>query len=305
MQTKTQIAQLDNGYRSTSFSAKLKDYAQLFKVRLTALVVFSTFIGYVVSMGPDNSFALLLPLLIGGFLTVASANSLNQIIERRTDRLMTRTLNRPVATNRMSVTEALLASILSGVVGVVLLGYFLNPLSAALAVSGLLIYAFMYTPLKRYSELSVWVGAISGAIPPVVGIAAATGTINGLAITLFVLQFFWQFPHFYAIAWILEKDYKRAGLRLMPFGGRKNKTSAYQILGLTLILIPTGFLAYWLNVGTLVGGIFVAAFGLYLSTKSWFLLKDLNDARAKKLMFASFLYLPVILIIYLIEYLVR
>ncbi|MCB0737313.1 MAG: heme o synthase [Bacteroidetes bacterium] len=281
------------------WSAKVSDYVLLFKVRLTTLVVFSTFIGYVISS--PASWMALLPLLIGGFLTVASANSLNQIIERNTDKLMLRTLNRPLATNRMSVGEALIASLVTGFGGVLLLGTYLNHVSAILALIGLLIYAFAYTPLKKVSEISVWVGAISGAIPPMVGVAAATGEITAVAWILFALQFVWQFPHFYSIAWILFDDYKRAGLRLMPFGRRKDKVSAWQIFGLSFLLIPMAFLPLILN-GTFIFSIALSLIaGVYVVYRSWNLAKGLDDKAGKKLMFASFIYLPVMLLGFLID----
>ncbi len=288
-----------------NLKAKLSDYSQLFKLRLTSLVVFSTFVGYMVSASSSTDYMLLFPLLIGGFLTVASANSLNQVIERKTDRLMTRTLNRPVATNRMSVNEALFASTITGILGVFLLGYFLNELSAFLAFIGLVVYAFMYTPLKQVNGISVWVGAISGAIPPVVGIAAASGQIGAFGWTLFVLQFFWQFPHFYAIAWILDDDYKKAGLKLMPIGGGKDKNSAWQIMLLTTVLIPSALIPAYFGVTSWVSAIIVGLVGLYLLSKSIKLFKSLDNADAKKLMFASFAYLPLILITYLIEFIIK
>jgi len=293
---------INNVALSFDLKAKISDYSQLFKLRLTSLVVFSTFVGYIVAAGPTTNYWLLFPLLIGGFLTVASANSLNQVIERRTDRLMTRTLNRPVATNRMSVNEALLASIITGLVGVSLIGVYLNQLSALLALIGLVIYAFMYTPLKQVNGVSVWVGAISGAIPPLVGIAAASGTIGAFGWTLFVLQFFWQFPHFYAIAWLLDEDYKKAGLKLMPIGGKRDKSSVWQIMILTIALVPCALIPAAYGVTSWVSAIIVALTGLYLLSKAIKLFRTLDNKEAKALMFASFAYLPIILITYLIEF---
>ena len=290
---------------SPSLRAKLNDYSQLFKLRLTSLVVFSTVVAFAISADASTNWWLFIPLLVGGFLTVASANSLNQVIERRTDRLMTRTLNRPVATNRMSVREAVLASVISGIGGVVLLGLFLNQLSALLALAGLLVYAFMYTPLKQVNGISVWVGAVAGAIPPLVGIAAASGSISAFGWTLFIIQFFWQFPHFYAIAWLLDDDYKRAGLKLMPIGGKKDKASAWQIMILSIALIPCALVPAYYGVTTWISAAIVALAGLYMVWKAQKLFKTLGDPEAKKLMFASFMYLPAVLIVYLIEFLIR
>lgn len=298
MQTRSNIAVLSK----PRVAAKLADYSQLFKLRLTSLVVFSTFIGFAISS--PASWVALVPLLLGGFLTVASANSLNQIIERQTDRLMQRTNNRPLATNRMSLTEALLASLATGFLGVYLLGTYLNELSAILALTGLLIYAFAYTPLKRVNEISVWVGAISGAIPPIVGVTAAAGEITTAAWIIFGLQFFWQFPHFYSIAWILHDDYKRASLRLMPFGGKKDKTSAIQVVVLSFLLIPLAFLPIWTLDSYVFSVILGVGAGIYVFMKSLKLMKKLDDKAGKKLMFASFAYLPIMLIGYLIDSLI-
>lgn len=300
------IGQLTQNVASNrSFKEKVSDYVQLFKVRLTSLVIFSTFVGYIVASNELTNWWLLLPLVIGGFLTVASANSLNQIIERKTDRLMSRTLNRPVATERMSVQEALIASLLTGVAGVLLLGYFLNPLSALLALVGLMVYAFAYTPLKKINGISVWVGAVAGAIPPMVGIAAASGEITPFAWTLFVLQFFWQFPHFYAIAWVLDDDYQKAGLKLMPIGGAKNKNSALQIVLLTLVLIPSALIPAYFGITSWTAAALVSGAGVYMLQKGLKLLSTLGNKEAKALMFSSFIYLPFILIVYLIEFLIK
>lgn len=288
-----------------SIKAKANDYAQLLKLRLTSLVIFSTFIGYVVGSSSNTNWWLLVPLLVGGFLTVASANSLNQVIERKTDRLMKRTLNRPLATNRMSVFEAVIISLILGLVGVILLGYYLNTLSAILAFTGLIVYAFLYTPLKKISSISVWVGAIAGAIPPVIGLAAATGEINSLAWSLFVLQFIWQFPHFYAIAWLLDDDYKRAGLKLMPIGGEKDKVSTYQITVLTALFIPASIIPFMLGTISILGFITILSLGIYMTWKAIKLHQTPSDVTAKKLMFSSFMYLPLALIGITIDYFIK
>ncbi|MBI3143037.1 MAG: protoheme IX farnesyltransferase [Bacteroidetes bacterium] len=285
--------------------ARLADYAQLFKLRLTSLVVFSTFVGYMVSAGSPGNYVLLMPLLLGGFLTVAAANAINQVIERQTDQLMARTLNRPVATGRMSVAEALTAAVLAGLLGVGLIGFYLNELSALLAAAGLLVYAFLYTPLKPISGISVWVGGLAGAIPPLVGVAAATGSIDAFGWTLFVIQFFWQFPHFYTIAWVLDDEYKKAGLKLMPIGGHRNRLSAWQIAILTSVLVPVALIPAYYGVTTWITGSLVAICGAGLVLRSVLLLRSLTNRDAKGLMLASFAYLPIVLIVYLIEFLIK
>ena len=205
---------------ATNWSQKLKDYSELVKMRLNLLVVFSSAISYAMAAAGNINWLQLGMLSLGGFLVVGASNGINQIIEKDFDKLMIRTANRPIATQRMSVTEASIASALMGIAGVLILGLFLNQMSAILAFAALLSYAFLYTPLKRISPISVFVGAFPGAIPPMLGWVAATGTIGVEALILFLIQFFWQFPHFWSIAWVLDDDYKRAGFKMLPYKRR-------------------------------------------------------------------------------------
>jgi protoheme IX farnesyltransferase len=217
------IAGAEHITKGRSWSLRLQDYHQLVKTRLTLSVVISAVLGFWLGAGELTSFTLMWPLAIGGFLVVAASNGLNQVIERNFDKLMVRTNNRPVATGRMGVLEAVLFSLLSGTVGVAILTTYLNPMSGVLGCIALLSYAFVYTPLKRYTPFAVFVGAIPGAIPPLLGWVAATGTIGMGGIVLFMIQFFWQFPHFWSIAWLLDEDYQRAGYRLLPSRNGKIK----------------------------------------------------------------------------------
>ena len=278
-----------------------RDYNQLVKVRLTSLVVFSSVITYLTaSQGAINWFELTM-LAIGGFLVTGSANGINQVIEKDFDKLMQRTANRPVATNRMSVLEASIFSGLIGIIGVSMIALFLNQISGILAFAALISYAFLYTPLKRISPISVFVGAFPGAIPTMLGWVAFTGKIDSSALVLFGVQFFWQFPHFWSIAWILDDDYKRAGFKMLPSNPGRDKSTALQTLAFSLVLIPIGMLPAQMGISGMISGIVGIFGGLMLSYYAFRLFKSCEIKDAKKLMFASFIYLPMVQLAYLID----
>jgi protoheme IX farnesyltransferase len=281
--------------------SKARDYNQLVKVRLTSLVVFSSVITYLTaSQGAINWFELTM-LAIGGFLVTGSANGINQVIEKDFDKLMQRTANRPVATNRMSVLEASIFSGLIGIIGVSMIALFLNQISGILAFAALISYAFLYTPLKRISPISVFVGAFPGAIPTMLGWVAFTGKIDSSALVLFGVQFFWQFPHFWSIAWILDDDYKRAGFKMLPSNPGRDKSTALQTLAFSLVLIPIGMLPAQMGISGMISGIVGIFGGLMLSYYAFRLFKSCEIKDAKKLMFASFIYLPMVQLAYLID----
>jgi heme o synthase len=281
--------------------AKVSDYNQLVKFRLTFLVVFSSVVTFLTaSSGAINWFNAAM-LALGGFFVTGAANGINQVIEKDFDKLMLRTANRPVATNRMSVTEASIVCTLMGIVGVFIIRYYLNPLSGWLALGALMSYAFIYTPLKRISPVSVFVGAFPGAIPTLLGWVAVSGTINMPAIILFGVQFFWQFPHFWSIAWILDDDYKRAGFKMLPSTPGRDKGTAFQALTFSLVLIPIGMLPYQYGISGIPSAVVGALGGLMLSYYSYKLFRSCEMADAKKLMFASFIYLPLVQLAYLFD----
>ncbi len=287
--------------RASSIRQKATDYNQLIKTRLTFLVVFSAVITYLTaSKGAHINWFEVMMLAIGGTLVVGASNGINQIIEKDFDKLMVRTANRPVATNRMSINEAAMASIFMGAAGVAIIALFLNPLCAWLSFASLVSYAFIYTPLKRISPISVFVGAFPGAFPPLLGWVAYSGTITTEAIIFFGVQFFWQFPHFWSIAWILDDDYKRAGFKMLPVYGR-NKKSAFQVLIFTLMLLPIGFLPTMEGYTGMASGIISIGAALMLTWYAIKLYRSCENADAKKLMFASFIYLPLVQIAYLID----
>ncbi len=297
---KTVAQQNDTVIVVSALRQKVQDYQQLVKTRLTLLVVFSAAITYMTAAkGAINGFDLAI-LSIGGFLVVAASNGLNQIIEKNYDILMIRTANRPVATNRMSITEAGVVSTIMGIVGVALMAIFLNPLTSLLSFVSLVSYAFIYTPLKRVSPVSVFVGAFPGALPVLIGWTAYSGYISSEALILFSVQFIWQFPHFWSIAWILDEDYKRAGFKMLPSSGKDKKT-ALQNLAFALLLIPIGFLPTQEGFTGLTSGIIAMLAGLTMTYLAFRLYRTCENKDAKRLMFASFLYLPLVQIAYLID----
>lgn len=284
-----------------SFKAKVSDYAQLTKMRLASLVVFSALTGYFFATGISGiQWMEIAFLVVGGFFVTGASNALNQVIERDLDAMMNRTENRPIPDGRMSVNEGLIVAFVLGVVGVLILWFGLNPLSGILGTLALFLYAAVYTPMKRIGPVAVFIGAFPGAIPPMLGYVAATnhfGLIPGL---LFATQFFWQFPHFWAIAWKADKDYAKAGFRLLPSSGGKNKASAFQILIYTIALIPISLTPLYFTEGNLVQYVIISLTGLAFLFYAIKLYATLDEKAALKLMFVSFVYLPIVQLFYLI-----
>lgn len=285
-------------HTSNSLKLKLKDYLQLVKLRLTLTVVFSSAMAFLMATpkGQSVQWFQFWILVLGGTLIVGAANGINQIIERNYDKLMLRTANRPIAAGRMGTTEASIFCLILGITGVILVHYYLNPLASLLGLLSLLSYAFLYTPLKRISPVAVFVGAFPGAIPPMLGWVAVTGNINEMAFALFLIQFFWQFPHFWAIAWVLDEDYKRAGYRLLPSFEGRGKKSALQMVWYALALIPFSAVPYFLGFSGYLSLALITATGFVFLWYAWRLYKSCEVKQAKQLMFFSFLYLPVVLL---------
>ncbi|MBX2903586.1 MAG: heme o synthase [Chitinophagales bacterium] len=280
---------------------KVSDYAQLMKMRLASLVVFSAVIGYLLGITGTYNLAAIFWIVLGGFLVTGASNAINQIIERDSDKLMARTLTRPLPAGRMSVVEAILAAGIMGIAGILLLWQQFNATAGVLAAISLLSYGFLYTPLKRVHSIAVFVGAFPGALPTVIGYVCATGRIDFVAILLFAIQFLWQFPHFWAIAWVQFDDYMKANIMLLPSAGGKNKFSALQAMIYTFALLVVSIMPYYLGMvgfsGTLVI-IFMGTLFLWQSIQLWM---RCDDASARKLMFGSFAYLPVVQLALLID----
>ena len=281
----------------------IKDIATLFKLRLGFFVVLSATLGWFMAVDGID-LGTLLVLAGGGYLLTGASNGLNQIIEHRIDGLMTRTSNRPLPTGRMTRGRALLYSLLAAAGGLGCL-FSLNPLSGWLGVAAIISYAFIYTPLKSRTSLSVFVGAFPGALPPMIGYVAATGDFGIEPGTLFAVQFMWQFPHFWAIAWLAHDDYQKAGYQMLPFPAGRTKASANQILMYTLFCIPASLLPWALPSGQpMVGNVALVVCvlaGLMFLVPAVRLQRSLALKDAKQLMFASFLYLPVVQIVYVLD----
>jgi protoheme IX farnesyltransferase len=262
-------------------------------------VIFSAIIGYLIGM-ESFSLSAFLSVIFGGLFITAASNGLNQIAEREIDKLMKRTQNRPMPTGRMNMQEAYLICFILGILGTLILWIGTNKMAAILSVFSMVLYAYMYTPLKRISPVSGFVGAIPGALPPLLGWVAARGFIGFEALLLFFIQFMWQFPHFWAIAWRTHDDYSKAGIMLLPLKNGLSKENAMIIFLYTLMLVPAGWLPYFFNFCSLWPTIGITICSLYFLYKAFRLLKTCDMKEATGLMFASFIYLPVVqLLLYL------
>jgi heme o synthase len=280
--------------------AKVRAYWELLKFRLSLLVAFSCAFGFVLA-SPNTNWNVLVMLFIGGFLLSGSSIVINQIIERDLDKLMTRTMNRPIPTCRVSVTEAMIVSAVCFLLSVSILFYFTNTLTTVLSIVSMVLYSFVYTPLKRVGSIAVFVGAIPGALPPLLGWVAATGSISHEAWIIFGIQFIWQFPHFWAIAWVADEDYKKAGFKLLPFGGQKDFNTAIQIMIYTLFLLPLGLLPAKFGITGIDSAIVATVCGILFLAQTFSLMKTGSRKSALRIMFGSFLYLPIIQIAYLLD----
>lgn len=275
-------------------AAKLKDYAQLMKFRLSMLVVFSSGIGYLMGLTGSVNWQGFIMICVGGMLTSGASNALNEIIEKDFDKLMKRTANRPLPSERMAIIEAILFSGVLAVSGIGILWFYFNEAAALLSAIALLSYAFIYTPLKRYSRIAVYVGAIPGALPPMIGYVAATNLLNEQASLLFLIQFFWQLPHFWAIGWVGYDDYKLAGFKLLPSKEGRSKASAMQTIFSVVVLIAISVLPYYFGFTGFVSMLIVVAAGLVFLWQSVNLYRQCSISAARQLMFGSFFYLPIV-----------
>ena len=273
--------------------------------------MFSAVSGYLIGI-EDFSVNEFFLLMLGGFLVTGSANGFNQILERNFDQLMPRTANRPLPMKRLTVLQAFIFSALTGAVGLYLLnfihpqGSFFGHLSKSsfFGLLSILLYVLAYTPMKRISTFSVFIGAIPGAIPFLLGWVAATDNFELIGGTLFAIQFLWQFPHFIAIAWVLDKEYKNAGFKML-FGGKKGTYPALLAIITSIGMVMLSVVPFFWNVSGL--NLSVYSFILILGLGCWFVYKTIqlyqntSDAQAKELMIASIIYLPIFQIIYIID----
>ena len=280
--------------------AKARAYGELLKFRLSFLVAFSCAFGYILASPQVNWFHLAM-IFLGGFLLSGSSVIINQVIEKDLDRLMSRTMNRPLPTHRVSVNEAITEAILCMGLGTSILLIYANVLTTLLAILSMVLYGFVYTPLKRVGPVAVIVGAIPGALPPLLGWTAATGAISHEALIIFGIQFIWQFPHFWAIAWVADEDYKKAGFKLLPSGGKKDMNTAIQIMIYTMFLIPMGLLPATFGITGINSAVVATFCGVVFFALTFSLMKSGDRKSALKIMFGSFLYLPIVQIAYLLD----
>lgn len=282
---------------SFTIKGKISDYRLLIKFSLSFMVAFSAVISYLLApkvVAYDWSMILL--LFMGGLLVTGSANAVNEIAEKDTDAMMKRTANRPLASGRMSTREAWTAAAVMLIAGLCILWYYFNFLSALIAFISWFVYAYMYTPLKKVSSISVLVGAIPGALPCLIGWAAGNEDISTGGWILFAIQFFWQFPHFWAIAWVAHKDYTNAGFKLMPSVEGPTKYSAIQSVIYSLVLIPVGMLPYLYGMSGIVSFWIVWLANLLMVLQCVRLFREMERKAARRVMFSSYFYLPVVLL---------
>ena len=285
-----------------SINISLSIIKELTKFRLTISVVFSSFISYYLGASEVNLIQLFY-LIAGGILIVSSSNIFNQIIERDLDKLMKRTQNRPLPKKEITPKLALFIAILSALIGLIFM-YLINLKVAILAALSIFLYTAVYTPMKLISPLSVFVGAIPGAFPFMIGWVAATNDIGIEALTLFLMQFFWQFPHFWSIGWSQNSDYEKAGFKMLPTG-RKDKSTSAQILFYSIWAVLISIIPFFGITGelklSLVGVLAVFALGALLIYKSYILFLDGKNENAKKLMLTSVIYLTFIQLTFLFD----
>jgi heme o synthase len=289
---------------------KIKDYLLLIKPSLSIMVVFSSVMAFMLTKGSDqyvNIWKMILLLFAGGMLVTGSANAINQVVEKDTDAQMKRTSKRPVAAGRMSVSEGWTFAIITGVAGVFVLGYFFNTLTAGLAAFSLFLYAFIYTPLKKINSIAVLMGAVPGALPCLIGWAAGDNNLGTGGWILFAFQFFWQFPHFWAIAWVAHRDYSSVGFKLLPADEGPTKFTALQTIIYSLILIPVTLAPYFTGMcsyDNVQGKISLGLIGLanlFMIGRCVTLYKKMDVGSARKVMFGSYMYLPVVMLALLLS----
>ena len=292
--------QEDKKQARSGVRGKINDYKQLIKFTLSFTVVFSSVIAYMLAPNVvEYDFVSILLLLLGGMLVTGSANAINQITEKDTDAVMKRTGNRPVASGRMSVQEATAFAFIAAIVGSLILWLYFSWYAAGLALLSLFIYGFVYTPLKKVNSIAVLVGAIPGALPCLIGWAAAYDGENFSwtgGWILFAIQFLWQFPHFWAIAWVAHTDYSKAGFKLLPSQQGPTKFTAIQTIIYSLLMVPVGLLPFFFNMSGVVSMWILVAANLFMVIQCVRLYFNMDVKSARRVMFSSYIYLPIVLL---------
>jgi heme o synthase len=285
---------------SVNATSKVKAYYELLKFRLSALVAFSGAFGYSLAIQKLDWEKIIL-ISLGGFFITGAANIVNQIKEIELDKLMKRTQNRPLPTGRLSVNEAATFCLILFSIAFYILFFEFNYRAGLLGVLSFLLYGFVYTPLKRIGPISVFVGAFPGAFPPMIGWVAASNHFSLEPGILFAIQFFWQFPHFWAIAWVADEDYQRAGFKMLPNNGHKDLRTAITMMIYTIFLVPLGFVPHLLHMTGVNSAMIAVMCGVLFLSQTFYLMSKPTDKAALMMMFGSFIYLPIVQIAYLLD----
>lgn len=283
--------------QSFSLAAKVKDYMLLIKFTLSFTVVFSCVICYL--LAPKvvaYDWYMILLLFLAGMLITGSANAINQGVEKDTDAMMKRTSKRPVANGNMSQNEAYTFALIAGLVGVGMMWYYFNFSSALVSAFSLFLYAFIYTPLKKINSIAVLIGALPGALPCLIGWVAGNDDFALGGWVLFGMQFLWQFPHFWAIAWVAHADYTKAGFKLLPADKGPTKFTAIQTIMYSFLMIPIGMVPYFIGLTGITSLWIVLVCNLFMVFQSARLYKEMDVKAARRVMFSSYIYLPIVLL---------
>ncbi len=290
------MSSIENTSGSFTIAAKVKDYFQLIKFTLSFTVVFSCVISYLLAPGITYNLKMVILLFVAGMLITGSANAINQAVEKDTDALMKRTGSRPVASGRMSQQEAYIFAGVAGLLGVLMMWQFFNLTAAFLSAFSLFLYAFIYTPLKKVNSIAVLVGALPGALPCLIGWVAGTGEFTAGGWVLFGIQFLWQFPHFWAIAWVAHTDYSKAGFKLLPADKGPTKFTALQSVMYSLLMIPFGMLPYYIGMTGYFSLWIVLLCNIAMVIQCIRLYINMDVKSARRVMFSSYIYLPIVLL---------
>lgn len=282
---------------SLAVVAKLRDYMLLIKFTLSFTVVFSCVICYLLAPKVvEYDWGMIILLFVAGMLITGSANAINQAVEKDTDALMKRTSKRPVANGSMSQNEAYAFAIIAGIVGVAMMWYYFNLSSALVSAFSLFLYAFIYTPLKKINSIAVLIGALPGALPCLIGWVAGNDDFSLGGWVLFGMQFLWQFPHFWAIAWVAHADYTKAGFKLLPADKGPTKFTAIQTIMYSVLMIPIGMVPYFIGLTGITSLWIVLVCNLFMVVQSARLYKEMDVKAARRVMFSSYIYLPIVLL---------
>lgn len=282
---------------SLAIVAKVRDYMLLIKFTLSFTVVFSCVICYLLAPKVvEYDWGMITLLFVAGMLITGSANAINQAVEKDTDALMKRTSKRPVANGSMSQNEAYTFAIIAGLVGIAMMWYYFNLSSALVSAFSLFLYAFIYTPLKKINSIAVLIGALPGALPCLIGWVAGNDDFSLGGWVLFGMQFLWQFPHFWAIAWVAHTDYTKAGFKLLPADKGPTKFTAIQTIMYSVLMIPIGMVPYFIGLTGITSLWIVLVCNLFMVVQSARLYKEMDVRAARRVMFSSYIYLPIVLL---------